>query len=110
MRRALTALTALAVAATGCAIGSGEPPRAAPLSTTTTPTIQVDRCQEAVAWVEVLMVSWDETGEQLADTFEHGATVREQQDAYTAALGLVWKVEFAPSTPARRTGLASSTA
>ena len=41
------------------------------------------------------MTSWDETGEQLFDAFERGVTVREKQDAYTAALGLVWNVEFA---------------
>ena len=41
------------------------------------------------------MASWAETGEQLVDVFEHGATVREKQAAYTTALGLVRNVEFA---------------
>lgn len=98
MRRALTALAALALAATGCATGGGEPPRAAPAATTVTPTIQIDlpdSCQEARERVEVLLVSWDETGERFFDAFERGVSVREKQDAYTAALGLVRRVEFA---------------
>ena len=41
------------------------------------------------------MASWDETGDRLFDAFERGVTVREKQDAYTAALGLVRNFEIA---------------